>query len=384
MMQVSINIMIPALPAIGAGLHATPLWNGFTLTAFMIGYGVAPLFLGPLSDRYGRRPVLICGLILYTVASTACALAPSIEHLVAARLIQGFGGGAGLVNSRAIARDLFSGAKFTRVSAYLSASQGIGPMLAPLIGALLQEQFGWRSTFAFTAVFGAGLLLAYSALVAETNTKRLTRLDVSALKRGYREVLGSRQFLRPALTSAFSFASWYTFFAAGPAFFIDQFGQSPAEFGTVLFSLITGFVATTVLAGRKATSWGEARLISVGRLLAFLGVATAGALALAGMSTPHAIVGPLFLYSAGCGFLLPLLNATALRPFPHIAGTASSIQGAIFQATCASGTVAAGLVASYSATAFFAVMFAAQCLSVAAYALLGATPDAHTDKPDKR
>jgi len=370
MMQIAINIMIPALPAIGASLQATPLWTGLTLTAFIVGYGFAPLILGPLSDRFGRRPVLICGLLLYAAAGVACALAASIEHLVLARLVQGFGGGAGLVASRAIARDLYSGAKFTRVNAYLSTGQGIGPLLAPLIGALLQEQFGWRSTFAFTALFGATLLMAYTATLSETNLRRLVRLDTTALRRAYREVLGSRQFMRPALTSAFSFASWYTFFAAAPAFFIEQFGKSPSYFGAIVSGLITGFVAATIIAGRKAQVWGEVRLISAGRLLAFVGVAGAGLVALIGMSDPYSIIIAMLIYSTGSGFLLALLTAAALRPFPHIAGTASSLSIAIFQFVCAAGTVAAGLVASYSPYAFIGVMLAAQCLSVMAHRLL--------------
>lgn len=376
MMQVAISIMIPALPDISRSLDASPLWGGLTLTAFMMGYGFAPLILGPLSDRFGRRPVLIWGLTLYTAASVACTLASSIELLVTARLLQGIGGGAGLVNSRAIARDLFAGAKYTRVNAYLSTGQGLGPMLAPLVGALLQEQFGWRSTFAFTAIFGAALLLAYWTSLGETNRHRLTQLDISAPKDGYREILKSRQFLRPVFTMSFSFASWYAFFASAPVFFIEHLGKSPSEFGVIIFGLVTGFVAATIFAGRKAATWGEVRLISAGRLLAFVGVAGTALLTQMGVSDPYAIVAPMLLNSLGGGLLAPLLTAAALRPFPHIAGTASSLSIAVFQSICASGTVAAGLVAGYSPHAFFAVMLALQCASVMAHRLL--RPSAET------
>lgn len=380
MMQVAVNIMIPALPAIGTSLDANTFWSGLTLTGFMLGYGLSPLVLGPLSDRFGRRPVVIYGLALYSAGGIACALAPSIEILVVARVLQGVGGGAGLVNSRAITRDLFSGAKFSRVNAYHSAGQGIGPLLAPVIGALLQEAFGWRSTFAFTAVFGAALLLAYSTIFSETNTRRLTRLDIAALKRGYREVVGSRRFLQPVLTSSLSLASWYTFFAAAPALFIEQFGMSPSEFGLIISTQVTGFVGATILTGRKAALWGEDRLIGVGRLLSVAGVTSVGLVALAGNLSPYTILPPMIVYAAGSGLLFPLLTAAALRPFSYIAGTASSTFIATFQIICAMGTVAASLSTDFALEAFFAVMFAAQCLSVMAYRLLRSPAETPTSR----
>lgn len=366
-MQVAINIMIPALPALGAELGATPLGGKLTLTAFIVGYGCSPLFIGPLADRFGRRPVLICGLSLYALASVACTVAPSIETLVMARFLQGFGGASGIVNARAIARDLWSGAKFSRVNAYLSAGQGIGPLLAPLVGALLQEHLGWRSVFGFTALFGAGLLLAYAALLAESNAQRLQTLAFAALRRGYREVLGSRRFLQPALTSAFSFASWYAFFAGAPHLFIDLGGLSPSGFGAIVSIMVTGFVVTTIVAGRKAATWGEERLVAAGRALAVAGIAATALVVLFDPGNVYAIVPPMIVYAAGSGFLLPMLNAAALRPFPHLAGTAAAASMALFNSASALGTVAAGLVESVSPEAFVVVMVLAQCLSVAAH-----------------
>jgi DHA1 family bicyclomycin/chloramphenicol resistance-like MFS transporter len=239
-----------------------------------------------------------------------------------------------------------------------------------VIGAFLQEEFGWRSTFAFTAIFGAVLLLTYSTIFSETNNQRLTRLDIAALKKGYREVASSRRFLQPVLTSSLSLASWYTFFAAAPALFIEQFGMTPSEFGLIISTQVTGFVGATILTGRKAALWGEDRLIGVGRLLSVAGVTSVGLVALAGNLSPYTILPSMIVYSAGSGLLFPLLTAAALRPFSHIAGTASSAFIATFQVICAIGTVAASLSASLAPEAFIPVMLAAQCLSVMAHWLL--------------
>jgi DHA1 family bicyclomycin/chloramphenicol resistance-like MFS transporter len=370
MMQVSINIMIPALPAISSELGATPMWEKLTLTAFMIGYGVSPLMIGPLSDRYGRRPVLLCGLAVFVAASIGCTLAPSIESLVWARFLQGVGGGSGLILNRAIARDLYSGIKLSRVSAYLSAGQGIGPMLAPLVGAALQEQFGWRSTFAFTAIFGASLMLGYAVVIAESNTHRIERLDFTALRHGYREVLGARPFLRAAFTTSFSFAVWYTFFAGAPTLFITHYGMSPSQFGGFVSLLVFGFVGAGILVGRKVVAWGEERFVAAGITLASVGIAGSGIWALTGTEEVLLLAIPMTIYSIGGGILLPLLSASAIRPYGHIAGTASAAFSIVFMGTSAAGTVMAGLVEGISASAFFAVMFVFQCLSVCVYLMM--------------
>lgn len=367
MMQVSINIMIPALPAISGDLHAAPVWEKLTLTAFMIGYGLSPLIIGPLSDRYGRRPVLLCGLAVFVAASVGCTIAPSIESLVWARFLQGVGGGSGLILHRAIARDLYAGVKLARVSAYLSAGQGIGPMMAPLVGAVLQEQFGWRSTFAFTAIFGASLMLGYAAVIAESNRNQTKRLDILALRHDYREVLGARQFLRAALTTAFSAAGWYTFFAGAPTLFIKHHGMSPSEFGAFVSLLIFGFIGAGILVGRKVVAWGEERLVAAGITLASLGIAGTGILALIGAEQFALLAIAMTIYSSGVGILMPLLSTAAIRPYGHIAGTASAAWAIVFMGTSAAGTVMAGVVEGISASAFYAVMFVFQCLSVCAH-----------------
>lgn len=370
LMQVSINIMIPALPEISSSLHAAPVWEKLTLTAFMIGYGLSPLMIGPLSDRYGRRPVLLCGLAVFVAASISCTIAPSIESLVWARFFQGIGGGSGLVLNRAIARDLYSGIKLARVSAYLSAGQGIGPMLAPLIGAALQEYFGWRSTFAFTAIFGASLMLGYAAVIAESNRNKIKRLDIVALRRGYREVLGARPFLGAALTLSFSGAGWYTFFAGAPTLFIKHHGMSPSNFGVFVSLLMFGFIGAGILVGRKVMAWGEERFVVAGVALASLGIACTGIVALTGTEQFVLQAIAMTIYSSGVGILLPLLNAAAIRPYPHIAGTASAASSMLFMGTSAAGTVMVGVVEGISTSAFYAVMFVFQCLSVCAYLML--------------
>ncbi len=371
MMQVAINIMIPALPAIGADLRATPVWEKLTLTAFMIGYGLSPLVIGPLSDRFGRRPVLLGGLALYAIAGLGCTFAASIEALVAARLLQGVGGGAGLVIHRAIARDLYAGIKLARVSAYLSAGQGVGPMLAPLVGALLQEQFGWRATFAFTALFGAAVWVAYGVAVPESNMRRTPRLDLPALVRGYSEVLRARQFLWATLTSALSVASYYTFFAGAPTFFIGPHGVTPSQFGLFVSLCGVAFILAGVLTGRMVATWGEARLLAASLGFGFVGVGGCAALAAFGVTQLWSFFIPMFAYVAAAGILMPLLSAAALGPYPHAAGTAAASYVVLFTGLCAMGTVAAGLVESISRTAFFGVMLVFQCLSVITYLALG-------------
>jgi MFS transporter, DHA1 family, multidrug resistance protein len=370
LMQVSINIMIPALPQISSDLGAKPVWEKFTLTAFMIGYGLSPLVIGPLSDRYGRRPVLLCGLAVFVAASISCTIAPSIESLIWARFFQGVGGGSGLILHRAIARDLYSGIKLARVNAYLSAGLGIGPMLAPIIGAALQEQFGWRATFAFTAIFGASLMLGYAAVVAESNRSQTERFDFLALRNGYREVLGARPFLRPVLTLALSAAAWYTFFAGAPTLLITHQGMSPSQFGAFLSLLVFGFTGAGILVARKVIAWGEERFITAGIALTSLGVAGSGVLALAGTEQFALLAIAMTIYAGGIGILNPLLSSAAVGPYGHAAGTASAALVSLFMGTCAVGTVMAGVVEGISPSAFYAVMFGFQCLAVCAHLML--------------
>jgi len=186
--QLAINIFLPAMPAMATDLGASSIAANATLSVYLLVIAISNLVHGPLSDRFGRRPVLLGGLTLYSIASFACALAPTIEVLLVARAVQAFGGAACLVISRATARDVMEGASLTRANGYISTGQGVSPAVAPLLGGLLAEWGDWSWTFHVTGLMGIGLLAVVFLRLGETNRYRLPAIDPRSVLRAYGSV----------------------------------------------------------------------------------------------------------------------------------------------------------------------------------------------------
>jgi DHA1 family bicyclomycin/chloramphenicol resistance-like MFS transporter len=324
----SIDMFLPSLPAIATAFAAPPATVQLTVTLFLVAFAVAQLVYGPLSDRYGRRGVLIGGLALYTVAGLACAVAPGVGVLVAARVLQALGGGSGPVVARAVVRDLYDRDRAARVFSYMSMAQSLNPMLAPVLGGYVHEAFGWRAVFWVLAGAGA-LLTALMALgVRETNVRRdPTALNPGQMGRNVGELLSDRSYLGYVMVNALMFGGQFAFISGSSFVLIGVLGVSPSAFGLCFGTVALGILTGTFLSGRFGGRLGLDQTIQVGTTLgAGAGLVLAG-LAWSGVLTVAAVVAPMYVFAVGLGLTLPNGMAGAIGPFPRMAGLAAAVAG---------------------------------------------------------
>ena len=330
----STDLVVVSLPGMARYFDVGASRAQATLSAFIAAFGIAQLFYGPLSDRFGRRPVFLSGCAIYTVASAACALAPSIEVLIAARIVQGVGCCAFPVIGRAIVRDIHGAEGTARVLGYVSAGMSMLILFGPVLGGLLEQQFGWRASVTLLAVLGTGMLAAAAVLLAESNVhldRNATRLRDTFAK--YRGLLLDRRFAGYTLCVALNFGFIMAFLSGSPFVLINVLGLSAMEFGLLFGLTLLGFLSSSLVTARFVLKLGPDRLLQVGTALAALAGTTMVALALAEVRSAAAIVGPYFVLMFATGLIQPSAMAGAIGPFPRIAGTASSLLGFVQFAT---------------------------------------------------
>jgi DHA1 family bicyclomycin/chloramphenicol resistance-like MFS transporter len=380
------DIYLPGFPQIARELHTGASGVQLTLTASFVGIALGQLLIGPVSDRYGRKRPLIAGMVLFTAASLLCAVAPSIPVLVAARLVQGFAGGAGPVIARAVVRDLYSGLRYAQFFARLMLVFGVAPIVAPLIGTGLLGLGGWRLIFVTLAGFGALLVVAVVLLFGETlPAGRRTAGGVTASVQTMRRLLRTRDFLTYAVGGALAFAAMFAYIG-GFSFVAQQVhGSSAAAFATLFGLNAAGFIAGGQLSSRLAARHPQRQLVLIGAT-----VQAAGALLLVVLVVfdPPGGAGPglagvevaLFLVIASLGFLAPGVTALAMSEHHAVAGTAAALVGTIQMAL--GGVVAplVGLAGSGTAVPFGIVI---GLLAVGALGVLRLSPSSiHEPLPE--
>lgn len=341
--QFATSVYLPSLPAIADAMSAPIATVQLSLTSYFVAFAFAQLVYGPVTDRFGRRPVILFGLVLFVAASLFSAAVDSVGMLIFGRAVQAIGACAGIVVGRAVVRDVVEGADLARVMAYIALAFAAVPGLAPYLGGILQESFGWQANFLATAMLGVmAFLLAWYRL-PETNKSPLTRLDPIAAGRAYGPLLGSRVYLGYATVTAFSLGGVFAFHTGSPALFIGALGVSPGDYG--LYPLITvfGFVASTTVSARLAGRVSSAGLVRSGLAIQVLAAALIVALPLAGILTPMSITLNIVLYGFGLGLLLPSGAAAAMQGFPERAGTAAALLGFLHMG---SGALASALVSA--------------------------------------
>jgi len=340
----TMSIYTPVMPSVGVDLGAGADGVKLTLTTYMLGFAVGQLFYGPLSDRYGRRPVLLGGLIFFTAATFGCSFAPSIGGLIGLRVLQGLGAASGSVLGRALTRDAYTFQEMPLVMSWISLGQNIAPSLAPTLGGFLGEWAGWRATFWFVGAFGTILLVVALVGLRETNEYRSDRIDLGKLLRGSGEMLRDHQFLGNVLTLGFAFAINFGMLAGVPFILQETLGFSPREFGLIVLLSVAGFTTGTLvnnrLVGRvapivimRASGWFHVAALSVMAILS-----------LSGVVTWWAIVGPYMVLSFGTGMIVANANAGAIGMYPRLAGTASSLAGLAQMGMGAMGTVTVAIL----------------------------------------
>jgi DHA1 family bicyclomycin/chloramphenicol resistance-like MFS transporter len=321
----SLQIFLPALPAIQVSFAVAPGIVQLALSLSILANALANLAYGPLSDRFGRRPVLLVGLAAFIAGSLGCALAPSIDLLIGARVVQSVGGAAGMVLARAIVRDLYDRERSASIIAYLTMAMVVAPMLAPTIGAVLLEVASWRAIFVVATGIGVALTWPIVATLAETRDPEARR--ISGTFAGASALLRSGQFWSYVLQSTFGISMFFAFIAGAPYFMMSMLGRSATEYGLWFMLVSAAFMAGNLVSGRFSARIGLDRMVLVGALLALTGAGLALTLLLGGAWTPLALFGPMMAAGLGNGFSVPNAQAGAVSVDPLLAGTASGIAG---------------------------------------------------------
>jgi DHA1 family bicyclomycin/chloramphenicol resistance-like MFS transporter len=351
----SLQIYLPALPAIQASFAVTPGIVQLTLSLSILANALANLAYGPLSDHFGRRPVLLVGLAAFIAGSLACALASSIELLIVARIVQSVGGAAGMVLARAIVRDLYDRERSASIIAYLTMAMVVAPMLAPTIGAVLLDVASWRAIF--LVVTGVGVALIWPIVVTLAETRPPEARRIGGPLSGAGALLRSGAFISYALQSTFGISIFFSFIAGAPYFMMDVLGRSATEYGLWFILVSAAFMAGNLVAGRFSARIGLDRMVLAGSVLGVAGAGVALTLLLAGYWMPLALFGPIMAVGLGNGFAVPNAQAGAVSVQPLLAGTASGIAGFVQMFVAALVSQAVGMLQNgtpYPMAAFMA------------------------------
>ncbi|MEP3436683.1 MAG: multidrug effflux MFS transporter [Hoeflea sp.] len=340
----TMNLFLPSMPSIANYYQADYALVQLAISGYLAFTGLLQLVIGPLSDRYGRRPVTIVSLVVFLIATALAPFAPTIETFLAIRMLQA-AVVSGMVLSRAIVRDIVSTDQAASMIGYVTMGMTLAPMVGPALGGIMDEMFGWQSSFALLFVFGVATLALSIADLGETNLNR----SASMLKQfgAYPELIRSRRFWGYTLTATFASGAFFSFLGAGPFVATEILGMTPSELGFYFVITAVGYMGGNFLSGRFAQQIGINRMMATGCMIAALGMALSLMLFLAGLHHPLSFFGPIFFLGLGNGITLPSANAGIVSVRPHLAGSASGLGGAI--------TIGGGAVLSSMAGAVISV-----------------------------
>jgi MFS transporter, DHA1 family, multidrug resistance protein len=360
----SMDMYLPSLPDIAHVLGAPVARTQLTISSYLIGFAVGQMIYGPLSDRYGRRPVLLAAVALYLASTLACAAAQSVDLLIVARLLQGISGSGAIVLARAIVRDVYSGVQAARELSLMGSISATAPIVAPMIGGVLQAGFGWRANFICMSVGGLIALLVAARLLPETlrPNNRASSLSFFSMVRGYGAVARHRGFLVYLGIITTTYAGLFAWVSGASVVLQGVYGLSAVTFGFTFALGAAGYMLGAMLATRLVVRLGLDRTIGVGVV-----VIAAGGLSLAlavATGVPGLwLVAAMALYLAGVGLAMPQAMAGALTPFPDRAGTAASLMGLVQQAMAAIIAAVIGAYLVQSAWPVTGVVVAMGCLT---------------------
>ena len=343
LLPLSTDIYLAALPALRRELAVGVAEVQLTLSVFIAAFALSQLVYGPLSDRFGRRPVLLAGIAIYCVATLACAAAQSIEQLLVGRFFQAIGACSGQVIGRAIVRDVHGAQGAARMLGYITAGTALAPVFGPAIGGVLTVAFGWRANFILLAAVGGLLFVAAARLLAESNQHPDPRATaLSGLAANYAALARDRRFVGHALCLAASYGAVFAWIS-GSAFVMIETLRVPVEWFGVWFGLtVVPYVAANLVTARLVMRVGTQRILRLGMALAALAGALLAGLALAGVHTLAALLAPIALLLFATGLNMPCLLAGAIGPFPRLAGTASALMGFVQMSAGAAVGIAVG------------------------------------------
>jgi len=344
----AINLYLPSMPGMTVALGVDYAAVQFTLSVYLAAVALGQLVIGPISDRYGRRPVLLSGLVLYVLGSLVCMLAPSIGVLNTGRVIQAIGGCAGLALSRAIVRDIYTKNEAASMIGYVTMGMAVAPMIAPTIGGVLEAVYDWRASFAFLAIFGVLTLIVVYRLQQETNPYRGSAGGMSRVVKGYAALFRAPVFWGYALTAGFTASAFFAFVAGAAYVVIELMDRTPLEYGLYFGLVSIGYIIGNFSSGRYAMRLGPNRMINIGCFIAAVAVLAMAILHGFFPTAPLALFLPMLFVGVGNGLVLPSCLAGAVSVKPEVAGAASGLAGSL-QIGCGAtiAPVVGALVQSY-------------------------------------
>ena len=332
----STDMYLPSLPEISEKLQASPSHVQLTLSAFLGGFAAGQIVYGPLSDKFGRKPVVLTGFVLYVIATTVCSLAPSIDLLILGRIFQAIGAAAPIILGRAIVRDLYAGPDAARELSRMGAIMGLAPAIAPAFGGVMQSAFGWRSTFIVAAVTIAAFAAFVRVALPETiKVKSPVPISLSHIFGNFARLLEHKAFRAYVAINACTYCGLFAFISGSSHILQVIYGLGPILYGLAFGVCALAFASGATVASRLVKNLGiepvlrlGVRCLAVGGTTQLLGVWIA----------PHAVLAlivPMMLYMIGVGLTMPQSMAAALTPFPHHAGAASSLVGFVQMSSAA-------------------------------------------------
>jgi MFS transporter, DHA1 family, multidrug resistance protein len=362
------NILLPSLPQMAASLQVSSAAVTSAITVFLAVFALGQLIVGPVSDRYGRRWPVLIGFAVFLAGSACCGLANDLPSLLIGRVIQAAGACATSVLSRAIARDLFSGAALARAMALIMIAMAAAPGFSPLLGGALDHYFGWRSEFVLVGAFAAIAALGYDAVLGESHHSTRIPLNPLAIAKNYLGLIADRRFLVPAATVSLIMGGLFAMFSAAPRVLIEGLRFTPIQLGLFFAGTVLVVFAAGMLATKLAPRFGLDRSISGGLL-----VATTGSVGVLLVSLLHPTFLPFLATTAvfllGMGIVNPLGTAQALSPFGEKAGAASALLGFWQMMVAAIGVWLAATISHQAMFALGVVLAAASLVALGLYAL---------------
>ncbi len=324
----AMNMYVPAMASMQVHLATSASAIQMTLSAFLAATAVGQLLVGPISDLFGRRPVLLLGLAAFVVGTIVATLAPNVETLIVGRIIQAIGGCAGLTLSRAIIRDVHGAAASASMIGYVTMGMAVAPMVTPAIGGFIYEATSWRMIFAAMALLGLAALVAAAVRLRETHPPTRGGNVFARFAGELSSLVRLRAVWRYTLTLAALSIAFFAFIAGGAFVATTIYGLKASEYGLFFVLTVAGYIVGNFVTGRFGSRLGINRMIVTGNAVSLVGVATAATLAFGGVSHPIALFGPMFLVGLGNGFALPNCIAGVVSVRPDLAGSASGLAGA--------------------------------------------------------